>query len=199
MDQPFPWLRRELRRSKLQSPASRRRAQKGRRLFRRLRRWIGGLPFAPTVVSYVYRQTPDVLASCPTTEHGWPDTDLATIVVAFRAAYGNHAGARAPHRGPAGDAERPERDPGLVRGGAAPAGQGAFCPRFLLGAGEVAQPTGGQQDVPPLGRTEPEPLALPVTRPSPEDAPVCADCGSIMLRNGTCFKCDNCGSASGCA
>ena len=31
------------------------------------------------------------------------------------------------------------------------------------------------------------------------DAPSCADCGSIMVRNGTCYKCLNCGSTSGCS
>jgi ribonucleoside-diphosphate reductase alpha chain len=32
-----------------------------------------------------------------------------------------------------------------------------------------------------------------------EDAPSCADCGSIMIRNGSCYKCLNCGSTSGCS
>ena len=32
-----------------------------------------------------------------------------------------------------------------------------------------------------------------------EDAPSCADCGSIMVRNGSCYKCLNCGSTSGCS
>ena len=31
------------------------------------------------------------------------------------------------------------------------------------------------------------------------DAPSCADCGSIMTRNGSCYKCENCGSTSGCS
>ena len=31
------------------------------------------------------------------------------------------------------------------------------------------------------------------------DAPSCADCGSIMVRNGACYKCINCGSTSGCS
>jgi ribonucleoside-diphosphate reductase alpha chain len=31
------------------------------------------------------------------------------------------------------------------------------------------------------------------------DAPCCADCGSIMVRNGSCFKCGNCGGTSGCS
>ncbi|HYV17895.1 MAG TPA: vitamin B12-dependent ribonucleotide reductase [Verrucomicrobiae bacterium] len=32
-----------------------------------------------------------------------------------------------------------------------------------------------------------------------EDAPPCADCGAIMVRNGACYKCLNCGSTSGCS
>lgn len=31
------------------------------------------------------------------------------------------------------------------------------------------------------------------------DAPVCDDCGSIMVRSGSCYKCFNCGSTSGCS
>jgi ribonucleoside-diphosphate reductase alpha chain len=31
------------------------------------------------------------------------------------------------------------------------------------------------------------------------DAPSCAECGSIMIRNGSCYKCLNCGSTSGCS
>ncbi|HWC95178.1 MAG TPA: vitamin B12-dependent ribonucleotide reductase [Candidatus Sulfopaludibacter sp.] len=31
------------------------------------------------------------------------------------------------------------------------------------------------------------------------DAPLCAECGSIMTRNGSCYKCGNCGGTSGCS
>ena len=31
------------------------------------------------------------------------------------------------------------------------------------------------------------------------DAPVCFDCGSLMVRNGACYKCLNCGATSGCS
>jgi ribonucleoside-diphosphate reductase alpha chain len=34
---------------------------------------------------------------------------------------------------------------------------------------------------------------------SQADAPSCADCGSIMIRNGSCYKCLNCGATSGCS
>jgi len=32
-----------------------------------------------------------------------------------------------------------------------------------------------------------------------DDAPSCASCGSIMVRNGACYKCINCGETSGCS
>jgi ribonucleoside-diphosphate reductase alpha chain len=32
-----------------------------------------------------------------------------------------------------------------------------------------------------------------------EDSPPCASCGSIMVRNGSCYKCINCGGTSGCS
>ncbi len=47
-----------------------------------------------------------------------------------------------------------------------------------------------------------------LTRPTPfqtsifenqEDAPPCSVCGTVMVRNGACYKCENCGSTSGCS
>ncbi|MGC8657552.1 MAG: vitamin B12-dependent ribonucleotide reductase [Desulfomonilaceae bacterium] len=34
---------------------------------------------------------------------------------------------------------------------------------------------------------------------SQSDAPACPDCGSIMVRNGSCYKCFNCGATTGCS
>lgn len=31
------------------------------------------------------------------------------------------------------------------------------------------------------------------------DAPTCSECGSLMVRNGACYKCFNCGATSGCS
>ncbi len=31
------------------------------------------------------------------------------------------------------------------------------------------------------------------------DAPPCPECGSLMVRNGACYKCPNCGATSGCS
>ena len=35
--------------------------------------------------------------------------------------------------------------------------------------------------------------------PYVDDAPPCSVCGSIMVRNGSCYKCLNCGTTSGCS
>ncbi len=54
-------------------------------------------------------------------------------------------------------------------------------------------------DTPKLRPTEPEPQqALPFDA-SASDAPMCSECGSIMTRNGSCYKCANCGGTSGCS
>ncbi len=47
---------------------------------------------------------------------------------------------------------------------------------------------------------EPAPAIPPSLGFSPQaDAPTCSDCGSIMIRNGACYKCWNCGATSGCS
>jgi ribonucleoside-diphosphate reductase alpha chain len=55
-------------------------------------------------------------------------------------------------------------------------------------------------------RTEPSPKTEAKPRTSEfaamknqEDAPPCSTCGSIMIRSGSCYKCANCGTTSGCA
>src|SRR5713226_7844936 len=49
-------------------------------------------------------------------------------------------------------------------------------------------------------------LAPPVTIPTSskprdahEGAPTCSECGMLMVPNGACYKCENCGSTSGCS
>ncbi len=50
-----------------------------------------------------------------------------------------------------------------------------------------------------LRPTEADPQQeLPFAASTP-DAPLCAECGSIMTRNGSCYKCGNCGGTSGCS
>src|SRR5437660_843046 len=54
---------------------------------------------------------------------------------------------------------------------------------------------------PPATPSKPSTVAGPVkiSFQGQEDAPACSDRGSIMIRNGTCYKCLNCGSTSGCS
>jgi ribonucleoside-diphosphate reductase alpha chain len=50
----------------------------------------------------------------------------------------------------------------------------------------------------PLGRVaDAEPSAR--ARAAMEDAPLCSECGMRMTPNGSCYKCQNCGSTSGCS
>ena len=63
-----------------------------------------------------------------------------------------------------------------------------------------------------LGRTDPteagDSTGLRPTEPGPQqalafepasDAPLCSECGGLMTRNGSCYKCENCGGTSGCS
>jgi ribonucleoside-diphosphate reductase alpha chain len=50
-----------------------------------------------------------------------------------------------------------------------------------------------------LRPTEADPQQQLPFAPVSADAPLCAECGSIMTRNGSCYKCGNCGGTSGCS
>ena len=66
-----------------------------------------------------------------------------------------------------------------------------------------------QEDIRRSGATNiPEALRLapPLTnaqsskpRDAHEGAPTCSECGMLMVPNGACYKCENCGSTSGCS
>ncbi len=74
---------------------------------------------------------------------------------------------------------------------------------------EPADDTGPVSVAPVSGQVAPartEPKAEPAAKKSEfgalrnqEDAPPCSTCGSIMIRSGSCYKCHNCGTTSGCA
>jgi len=61
---------------------------------------------------------------------------------------------------------------------------------------ESSPRVGGQ----PIGFAPPivQPLH-PIAFSPQADAPSCPDCGSLMVRNGACYKCLNCGATSGCS
>ncbi len=54
-------------------------------------------------------------------------------------------------------------------------------------------------DAPVLRPTEPEPQQTLAFAPVVSDAPMCSECGGFMTRNGSCYKCENCGGTSGCS
>jgi ribonucleoside-diphosphate reductase alpha chain len=84
---------------------------------------------------------------------------------------------------------------------------------------EEARQLGVQVDEPPLTPLTVQPMAAmpaptaaasaPAVSPQHKkgalvdiqdrDAPVCFECGALMVRNGACYKCLNCGSTSGCS
>jgi ribonucleoside-diphosphate reductase alpha chain len=49
-----------------------------------------------------------------------------------------------------------------------------------------------------FSRPDPKPSSFAAIK-NQEDAPPCSTCGSIMIRSGSCYKCTNCGTTSGCA
>jgi ribonucleoside-diphosphate reductase alpha chain len=50
-----------------------------------------------------------------------------------------------------------------------------------------------------LGVVQPTLGDLPGAFVNQADAPSCSECGSLMVRNGACYKCFNCGATSGCS
>jgi ribonucleoside-diphosphate reductase alpha chain len=72
----------------------------------------------------------------------------------------------------------------------------------VSGVSDAASVAGGlQASAHPTGSTGSKP-----TKPAEfaaiqaqEDAPPCSTCGSLMIRSGSCYKCVNCGTTSGCA
>ena len=62
---------------------------------------------------------------------------------------------------------------------------------------DYAQTEAGE--TPRLRPTESESQQQLDFQPVTLDAPFCAECGSMMTVNGSCYKCENCGSTSGCS
>jgi len=60
----------------------------------------------------------------------------------------------------------------------------------------VEGPANAAQVVMPLGI---EPASPTSTFQNQADAPSCSECGSLMVRSGSCYKCYNCGATSGCS
>ncbi len=67
----------------------------------------------------------------------------------------------------------------------------------FLGAEYALQNEAGASTM--LRPTENDPQESLPFASSVSDAPACAECGGIMTRNGSCYKCENCGGTSGCS
>jgi len=76
---------------------------------------------------------------------------------------------------------------------------------YLMPNGETPAPRAATATVEPAAAEE-APAARPidppaVTRPhmALDGSPTCSECGMLMTPNGNCYKCENCGSTSGCS
>jgi len=76
----------------------------------------------------------------------------------------------------------------------------------LNGAAPAEGTVVAQGSAAPAVAPQPAPVASraadPVSnapRDAHEGAPTCSECGMLMVPNGACYKCENCGSTSGCS
>jgi ribonucleoside-diphosphate reductase alpha chain len=68
----------------------------------------------------------------------------------------------------------------------------------------AAAPAAG---LPPMTKAALDAMQAALSSPKPgnspsnahEGAPTCSECGMLMVPNGACYKCENCGSTSGCS
>jgi len=71
---------------------------------------------------------------------------------------------------------------------------------YLKLNGEQAAAAASVQPVPAMAETAlPASNASSKPRDAHEGAPTCSECGMLMVPNGACYKCENCGSTSGCS
>jgi ribonucleoside-diphosphate reductase alpha chain len=66
----------------------------------------------------------------------------------------------------------------------------------FLGPEYAATEAGSAAILRPTEKDKQESLPFPAVA---SDAPTCSECGGIMTRNGSCYKCENCGGTSGCS
>ncbi len=65
---------------------------------------------------------------------------------------------------------------------------------LVSSADDTAQPARSAPPTPPSTGG-----AIPTGHQAELDAPSCSDCGSLMTRNGSCYRCLQCGETSGCS
>jgi len=66
----------------------------------------------------------------------------------------------------------------------------------FLGSEYAVSEAGGAAILRPTEPDNQEKLPFPAVT---ADAPLCSECGGMMTRNGSCYKCENCGGTSGCS
>jgi len=69
-------------------------------------------------------------------------------------------------------------------------------PRAVLGDQEVVRPLSTSTGV---NSARPKSIQASDSSGTIEDAPSCPTCGMLMVPNGSCYKCVNCGNTSGCS
>ncbi len=79
-----------------------------------------------------------------------------------------------------------------------------ISPDYLkLNSGEHAAPIAPAPPLPTMAETMMASLQAGTASSKPRDAhegaPTCSECGMLMVPNGACYKCENCGSTSGCS
>jgi ribonucleoside-diphosphate reductase alpha chain len=83
--------------------------------------------------------------------------------------------------------------------GAGEAGRAGAGEAGGAGRGSGSEVTTASPVASGFGRKDPAKPAPFAAMQNQEDAPPCSTCGSIMIRSGSCYKCANCGTTSGCA
>jgi len=73
----------------------------------------------------------------------------------------------------------------------------------LNGVAENAAVSAAAATLPPMNKAALEAMKMALSAPklsnAHEGAPACSECGMLMVPNGACYKCENCGSTSGCS
>jgi ribonucleoside-diphosphate reductase alpha chain len=69
-------------------------------------------------------------------------------------------------------------------------------PRTVVVEPELARPPANS---PQSSTSSPERVSSSSSPVMSRDAPSCSTCGMLMVPNGSCYKCANCGSTSGCS
>ena len=144
------------------------------------------IPIAKSIMDYIFRY----LSIKFLDEEVEPDTEEAPVDP-------NQAAAEEAHRsGPAADASQAELDFGDDFGDMGDAPEGSAQDDLIGQTVEAFMDAATSGTSPEQADAVKE--ATEETFQNQSDAPPCPDCGSITVRNGSCYMCPNCGSSTGC-